>query len=153
RSKELRHHVEMSLFGSGKAVNEGFFHVLVLAFAAYLLAQGRLKPGDVMMFSGLFLSVMAPLNEIHRFMDVAHESSLRIGDLMGLLRVPIDRSFKTPADAGAPHLAPGEPLFVADGLDVEFSTGAGTRRALDGLTVAIRHGETIGVAGRSGCGK
>jgi ATP-binding cassette subfamily B protein len=153
RSKELRHHVEMSLFGSGKAINEGLFHVLVLAFAAYLLAQGRLKPGDVMMFSGLFLSVMAPLNEIHRFMDEAHESSLRIGDLIGLLTVPIDRSFKTSADAGTPRLAPGEPLFVAEGLEVEFRTAAGSRRALDGLTVAIRHGETIGVAGRSGCGK
>ncbi len=153
RSKELRHHVEMSLFGSGKAINEGFFHVLVLAFAAYLLAQGRLKPGDVMMFSGLFLGVMAPLNEIHRFMDVAHESSLRIGDLIGLLTVPIDRSFKTPADAGTPRLAPGEPLFVAEDLAVEFSTAAGVRRALGGLTVTIRHGESIGVAGRSGCGK
>jgi ATP-binding cassette subfamily B protein len=153
RAKELRHHVEMSLFGSGKAINEGFFHVLVLAIAVYLLAQGRLHAGEVMMFSGLFLSVMAPLNEIHRFMDEAHESSLRIGDLIGLLTVPIDRSFKTPADAGRPRLAPGEPLFAAEGLEVEFATPAGARRALEGLTVAIRHGETIGVAGRSGCGK
>jgi ATP-binding cassette subfamily B protein len=153
RSKELRHHFEMSLFGSGKAINEGLFHVLVVAFAVYLLVQGRLQPGEVMMFSMLFLSVMAPLNEIHRFMDEAHESSLRIGDLIGLLTVPIDRSFKTPAGAGPPRLAPGEPLFVAEGLRVEFRTPAGPRRALDSLTVTIRHGETIGVAGRSGCGK
>jgi ATP-binding cassette subfamily B protein len=153
RSKELRHHVEMSLFGSGKAINEGLFHVLVVAFAVYLLVQGRLQPGEVMMFSMLFLSVMAPLNEVHRFMDEAHESSLRIGDLIGLLTVPIDRSFKTPADAGPPRLEPGEPLFVAEGLKVEFRTPAGPRRALDSLTVVIHHGETIGVAGRSGCGK
>jgi ATP-binding cassette subfamily B protein len=153
RAKELRHHVEMSLFGSGKAINEGLFHVLVLAFAIYLLVMGRLQPGDVMMFSWLFLYVMAPLNEIHRFMDEAHESSLRIGDLIGLLRVPVDRSFKTPADAEWPRLRPGEPMFDAKGLKVEFRTPAGPRRALDGLSVAIRHGETIGVAGRSGCGK
>ena len=87
-------------------------------------------------------------------MDEAHESSLRIGDLIGLLTVPIDRSFKTPADAAMPRLEPGEPVFVAEGLKVEFrSPGGAARRALDGLSVAIRHGETIGVAGRSGCGK
>jgi ATP-binding cassette subfamily B protein len=153
RAKELRHHVEMSLFGSGKAINEGIFHVLVLAFAVYLLAQGRVRAGDVAALSMLFLSVMAPLNEIHRFMDEAHESSLRIGDLIGLLRVPVDRSFRTPADVERPRLEAGGPMFVAEGLEVEFRTPAGPRRALDGLSVAIRHGETIGVAGRSGCGK
>ncbi len=154
RSKELRHHFEMSLFGAGKAVNEGIFHVLVLAFAVYLFVQGRLQPGDVLLFSALFLQVMAPLNEIHRFMDEAHESSLRIGDLLGLLAVPLDRSFKTPADAAMPRLEPGEPVFVAEDLAVEYRTSGGaTRRALDGLSVAIRHGETIGVAGRSGGGK
>jgi ATP-binding cassette subfamily B protein len=154
RSKELRHHFEMSLFGSGKAINEGLFHVLVLAFAVYLFVQGRLQPGDVLMFSALFLQVMAPLNEIHRFMDEAHESSLRIGDLLGLLAVPRDRSFRTPADAPAPRLAPGEPVFVAEGLAVDYRTAGGRpRRGLDGLSVAIRHGETIGVAGRSGGGK
>ena len=48
RAKELRHHFEMSLFGSGKAINEGFFHLVVLAFAIYLFvhgaAQGRRYP-------------------------------------------------------------------------------------------------------------
>ncbi len=156
RSKELRHHFEMSLFGSGKAINEGFFHVLVLAFAVYLFVHGRVGAGEVMMFSALFLNVMAPLNEIHRFIDEGHESSLRVGDLIGLLTVPIDRSFRTPASspAGEPRLTLGEPVFVSEGLEVEFPTRGGpSRRALNGLTIAIRHGETIGVAGRSGCGK
>src|SRR5262249_640077 len=65
RAKELRHHFEMSLFGSGKAINEGFFHVLVLAFAVYLFIHGRLEAGEIMTFSMLFLSVMTPLSEIH----------------------------------------------------------------------------------------
>jgi ATP-binding cassette subfamily B protein len=107
-----------------------------------------------MMFSVLFLSVMTPLAEVHRFIDEGHESSLKIGDLIGLLTVPIDRSFKTPASEEAPRLVLGEPLFVAEGLKVEFPIpGRPARRALNGLTVTIRHGETIGVAGRSGCGK
>ena len=36
-------------------------------------------------FPSCILNVMAPLNEIHRFIDEAHESSLRVGDLLGLL--------------------------------------------------------------------
>ena len=48
RSKELRHHFEMSLFGSGKAINEGFFHVLV-AGVRRLPAGARAgsRPGEV----------------------------------------------------------------------------------------------------------
>ena len=60
RSKELRHHFEMSLFGCGKALNEGFFHLLVLAFAVYLFIHGRIDFGDILTFSMLFLNVMAP---------------------------------------------------------------------------------------------
>src|SRR5262249_11262962 len=52
------------------------------------------------------------------------------------------------------RLARDVPLFVADNLRVDYKTPDGkTRRALDGLSLQIRHGETIGVAGRSGCGK
>ena len=154
RAKELRHHFEMSLFGSGKAINEGFFHVLVLAFAVYMFVHGKGGPGEVMMFSALFLNVMTPLSEIHRFIDEGHESSLRIGDLIGLLTVPIDRSFRMKEPAEDPRLVLGEPVFVSEGLKVEFpARGGATRRALNGLAVTIRHGETIGVAGRSGCGK
>ncbi len=154
RSKELKHHFEMSLFGAGKAINEGLFHVLVLAFAVYLGIRGRGGPGEIMMYSMLFLNVMTPLSEVHRFIDEGHESSLKIGDLIGLLTVPIDRSFRMPVAAEDPRLVLGEPLFVSEGLKVEFPTPKGpARRALNGLSVTIRHGETIGVAGRSGCGK
>ena len=97
RAKELRHHFEMSLFGSGKAINEGFFHLVVLAFAIYLFVHGGIKAGEIITFSMLYLNVMAPLNEIHRFIDEAHESSLRVGDLLGLLAEPLDRSFELSA--------------------------------------------------------
>jgi ATP-binding cassette subfamily B protein len=96
---------------------------------------------------------MTPLSEIHRFLDEAHESSLRVGDLLGLLSVPVDQSFRT-AEPGTPRLVLGEPLFVSEDLQVEFPTAGGPpRRALNGLTVTIRHGETIGVAGKTGGGK
>ncbi len=153
RAGEIKHHFQMSLFGCGKALNEGFFHLLVIAVAVSLLVGGQIKAGDVLTFTALFLSVMTPLNEIHRFVDEAHESSLRVGDMLDMLNEPVDRSFH-PAGPLEPRLAPDVPLFVADNLRVDYRTPDGkTRRALDGLSLTIRHGETIGVAGRSGCGK
>ena len=44
--------------------------------------------------SVLFLNVMSPLNEVHRFVDEAHESSLKVGDLLDILSEPVDRSFR-----------------------------------------------------------
>jgi len=153
RAKEIRHQIAMSFFGCGKALNEAFFHLLVIAFAVYLTANGRSSVGDIFAFSGLFLGVMAPLAEIHRFIDEAHESSLRIGDLMELLGQPEDRSFAT-LETEIPDLHLGRPLFEAEGLRVNYRTRDGrTRRALDGVSMMIFHGETIGVAGRSGSGK
>ena len=153
RAKEVRHHFEMSLFGSGKAINEGFFHLVVLAFAIYLFVHGEIKAGDIIMFSVLYLNVMAPLNEIHRFIDETHESSLRVADLLSLLAEPLDRSFELSA-AGEPRLVVGDPVFVTNQLCVEYRDADGVPKpALNGLTSLIRHGETIGVAGRSGCGK
>ena len=153
RAKELRHHFEMSLFGSGKAINEGFFHLVVLALAIYLLVHGQLKAGEILTFSYLYLSVMAPLNEVHRFIDEAHESSLRVGDLLGLLAEPIDFSFSVTTDK-LPTLVMGEPLFVTRDLRVAYRGADDVLKpALNGLSSSIKHGETIGVAGRSGCGK
>lgn len=153
RGKELRHHFEMSLFGCGKALNEGVFHLLVLAYAIALYLNGSILLGDILTFSVLYMSVMAPLNEIHRFIVEAHESGLRIGDLAELTKLPVDRSFR-PVRPGTPALALGSPLFVTEDLRVEYPTPSGRPRvALDGVSLTVRHGETIGVAGRSGCGK
>jgi ATP-binding cassette subfamily B protein len=153
RSREIRHHFEMSLFGCGKALNEGFFHILVLAFAIYLFVHDQIRYGDILTFSVLYLNVMCPLNEVHRFIDEAHESSLRVADLLELLREPVDRSFN-PVEPREPRLLKGEPVLLVEDLSVAFHpTGRDSQPVLDGLSVVIHHGETIGVAGRSGCGK
>ena len=47
----------MSLFGCAKALNEGFFHILVLAMAIYLAVGNAISFGDVLIFSLLFSNV------------------------------------------------------------------------------------------------
>ena len=153
RAKEIRHHVQMSFYGAAKALNEGFFHVLVLGMAIYLAINNRISFGDVVMFSILFLNVMAPLSEVHRILDEGHEASLRVGDLLEMLAQPVDRSFVV-KDRRRPQLIPGAPVIMAEGLTVEYAVGDGQhKRGLENVDLNIRYGETIGVAGRSGSGK
>jgi ATP-binding cassette subfamily B protein len=155
RAKEVRHHFQMALFGCAKALNEGFFHVCVLGLAIYLAITrpDQVSFGDVLTFSILYLNVMAPLSEIHRVLDEGHEASLRVGDLLALLAEPPDPSFH-PTDPREPRLLPGAPVLSVENLAVEYATPDGKRkRAVDGISLSIRYGETIGVAGKSGSGK
>jgi ATP-binding cassette subfamily B protein len=153
RSREVRHHFEMSLFGCAKALNEGLFHVLVLGMAIYLAVHGQIEFMQIIAFSGLFLGVMAPLSEVHRIIDEGHENSIRVGDLLDILGSPSDPSFETP-DLRNPSLGAAGPVIEVDGLRVEYTTADGrTKLGLDGLSLAIRGGERVGIAGRSGGGK
>lgn len=153
RKREIRHHFAMSLFGCAKALNEGFFHIIVLGLAIHLAIQNTISFGDVLTFSLLFLSVMAPLGEVHRVLDEGHESSLRVGDLLEMLAEPADASFATQGN-GPLCLVPTRPVIEVKNLRVQYTTAQGIAiDALDDVSLTIRHGETIGVAGRSGCGK
>jgi ATP-binding cassette subfamily B protein len=153
RIREVRHHFQMSLFGCAKALNEGFWHIAVLSMAIYLATRGIISFGDILTFSILFMSVMAPLNEIHRAIDEAHECSLQVGDLLEMLAEPTDPSF-SPIQVREPVLSEHRPLIEVKDLQLEYVLPNGQRRrALEGVSVGIHHGETVGVAGPSGCGK
>jgi peptide/nickel transport system ATP-binding protein len=49
--------------------------------------------------------------------------------------------------------APGPAILEIDDLRTHFFTQSGVIRAVDGVSWAVRAGETLGVVGESGCGK
>jgi peptide/nickel transport system ATP-binding protein len=46
-----------------------------------------------------------------------------------------------------------EPLLRIENLRTFFRTSAGPLKAVDGVSLTIHHGETVGLVGESGCGK
>jgi len=44
-------------------------------------------------------------------------------------------------------------LLTIQDLQTHFFTGEGVVRAVDGVTLSVRPGETLGLVGESGCGK
>jgi ATP-binding cassette subfamily B protein len=152
RALENNHHFRMSLFGCAKALNEGFFHILVLTAAICMAIHEQISFGDVLTFSILFLNVMAPLNEVHRALDEGHECSLMVNDLLEMLNQPPDRSF-SPLAVRPPRIVSGETLIDVRDLVIEYPAANGIMCVLDRVSMHIRHGETIGLAGPSGCGK
>ena len=61
--------------------------------------------------------------------------------------VPVEQ-----AKAG-PGSGPDEIVLEIENLKTHFFTAAGVVRAVDGVSYAVRSGETLGVVGESGCGK
>ncbi|HUD19300.1 MAG TPA: ABC transporter ATP-binding protein [Patescibacteria group bacterium] len=150
RKKEIKHHIAMALFDSAKYLNEGFFYILVISLSILFSAQGLISRGDILVYSILFLSITGPLREIHRILDEAHESSIRVNDLYDLLGEPIDESFKTTA-GGVSSLPKRKNVIEINKLSFSYPTKK--IKVLDGINLTIKSGEKIGIAGASGCGK
>ena len=153
QQREATHSIAMARFDWMKAVNEGLFHVAIIGYAIILAAHGEIPFGKVLTFSVLFLNVMRPLKDVHRILDETYDSSIQVSVLLQMLAQPVDLSYGV-VTLRPPRLDGRLPLLECDNLVVEYKTPEGDpRRILNGLTLEIRQGQTIGIAGRSGSGK
>lgn len=153
QQREFTHGFAMARFDWLKAINEGLFYIAILGFAIVLAARsGTGDFGIVIVFNGLYLSIMGPMKDVHRILDESYESSMQVTVLLQMLDQPLDQSFNV-VTLRPPRLDGSIPLLECQDLVVEYNTPHGRRRILDGVTLAIRQGQTIGIAGRSGSGK
>lgn len=153
QERETSHSVAMAKFDWMKAVNEGLFHVAIIGYAVLLAARHEIEFGKVLTFSVLFMNVMRPLKDVHRILDETYDSSIQVSMLLQMLNQPLDQSYGV-VTLRAPKLDGSIPLLECQDLIVNYTAPDGTaRRILNSLTLEIRQGQTIGIAGRSGSGK
>jgi ATP-binding cassette subfamily B protein len=153
RAREMKHGLAMGRFDWAKSVNEGLFHVAIIGFAIVLASRGEIDYGKVITFSLLYLNIARPLKEVHRILDETYDSSQQVSVLLEMLNQPVDQSFGV-VTMRPPRLDGSIPLLECQDLVVDYTTPDGdARRILSGLTLEIRQGQTIGIAGRSGSGK
>lgn len=153
RRKEIKHHRAMALFDCAKTLNEGLFLILVIALSIYLARTGEIKYGMIMEFALQFMAVSGAVREMHRILDDAHESSLRVAMLLEMMDKPVDRSFGQ-VTLREPSLDRSVPIIVAEHLNLNYTTPDGElRRGLSDVSMVVQFGETIGAAGPSGSGK
>lgn len=148
RKIEIKHHIYMMFYDAAKYLNEAFFYILVISISIYFAVNGIISKGDILTYSILFMSILNPLGTIHRILDEAHESSIKVQDLDDLLTQPLDKSFENlKNDTG--HNS----KFALEIKNLSFVYPQKIDSTLRDINLFIGKGEKIGIAGSSGCGK
>jgi ATP-binding cassette subfamily B protein len=152
RKIEIKHHIYMALYDAAKSLNEGFFTIVVIILSIYLVSLGRISKGDILVYAILFTNITNPLREIHRIIDEASENSIQVNDLYNILHQPLDISFIEQETISKKKVLSGDSAISVK--DVSFAyKGSGDVTILNDISLTINKGESIGIAGASGCGK
>jgi ATP-binding cassette subfamily B protein len=152
RDTELRHHIAMSLFDAGKAINETLWLLVTLGVSVQLSSGGHTSAGQLTSYFLLYLGVTAPIRDLHRIIDEGAESAQQTADLLDLLGEEEDESYHP---SNRPRLAVmderRQPALAM--RSVRFTHAGETDPVLHDVTLEIWPGERVGIVGRSGCGK
>ena len=147
REREMKHHIKMMFFDSIKKTNIVLWHLVILLIGVALASSSIITPGEIVVFNMLFNNVILPIQSIHRFLDEAHESSLKTSDLKEILNLPIDISYNP--DTSNNQIKDNELAICSKNLSVDY----GEKRVLENVNVDFEKGKYYGLIGATGCGK
>lgn len=147
RKIEIKHHMQMMFYDASKYLNEAFFYILVVWIAIYFAVNGVISKWDILTYSILFMSIINPLWTIHRILDEAHESTIKVSDLDALLSEPFDKSFETETTESK------ESNLVVEIKNVHFTYSEKNTQILKNISLEIAKWEKIGIVWASWCGK
>jgi ATP-binding cassette subfamily B protein len=152
RKIEIKHHIYMALFDAAKSLNEGLFTIVVIVLSIYMASRGLISTGDILVYAILFTNITTPLREIHTILDEASEYSIQVNDLYNILHQPLDVSFAEEEPTAKLEATVGKAAVSVKDLSFAYP-GTDPVTTLDGVSLTIKQGESIGIAGASGCGK
>ncbi|MFT3994335.1 MAG: ABC transporter ATP-binding protein [Dysgonomonas sp.] len=147
RNVEMKHHIKMMMFDSIKKVNIVFWNVVILLIGLILASQRIITPGDMVTFNLLFNNILIPLQNIHRFIDEAHEASLKTNDLRDLLDMKEDASYSPIQEKNKIE----NDSYAASISNLSFSYD--DKEILKDVSARFTMGNYYGIVGATGCGK
>ncbi|MBK1734610.1 metal ABC transporter permease [Halorhodospira abdelmalekii] len=142
----IKHRVSLAMLNIGQAFIVAVAMTVMMAMAAWQVAEGRISLGDLTMINAYLLQLFIPLNNLGFIYREMRESLINIERIFGLLK----RSPRVADSEEAHELPPagGEVRFAA----VEFGYQP-ERPILRGVSFTIPAGRKVALVGPSGAGK
>lgn len=147
REREMKHHIKMILFDVIKKTNIIVWNLVILLIGVVLASSAIITPGEVVILNMLFNNVVIPMQSIHRFLDEAHEASLKTTDLKEILSLPIDISYSPATEIN--QISNSELAICIKNLYADYDE----KKVLENVNVDFAKGKYYGLIGATGCGK
>ena len=121
--------------------------ITLLLVGAWLVGRGAATPGDLVVATTLFSLLALPLLIVGFFLEEMPRSVVSLERVDRVLDRPVPEAA---APCGGGRILASGPL----GLEIDdLAVGYGSHFVLDGVTLAVRPGETVALVGATGSGK
>ncbi len=133
------------VYESLKAFIQQIGVVLIIILTVFLVLDGQMGIGAIMMHIMLFRNVSAPIAQLHRIYDEVNDALIYADGFFGVLQdegaVESGGTVKAEKVRGA---------FRVEGVDFTYPNGT---KALHGVSMTLEPGKTTAIVGLSGAGK